>query len=42
MELTVNRQSSNGPKINSQPSNERVKISHQISQISLNDEDRLT
>ena len=48
----VNRQPSNGPKINRQPSkteyfyrqptNERAKISRQISQISLNDRDRLT
>ena len=47
MELTVNRQPSNGQKINRQPSkteyfyrqpsNERVKISRQISQICLND-----
>ena len=45
-------QPSNGPKINRQPprteyfyrqpSNERAKISRQISQISLNDRDRLT
>ena len=48
----VNRQPSNGPKINGQPlkteyfsrqpSNERAKIDRQISQISLNDRDRLT
>ena len=48
----VNRQPSNGPKLNRQPSkteyfyrqpsNERAKISRQISQISLNDRDRLT
>ena len=48
----VNRQPSNGQKINRQPSktdyfyrqssNERAKISRQISQISLNDRDRLT
>ena len=38
----VNREPSNGPKINRQPSNERAKISRQISQISLNDCDRLT
>ena len=48
----VNRQPSNGLKINRQPSkteyfyrqpsNERAKISRQISQISLNDRDRLT
>ena len=45
----VNRQPSNGPKINRQPtkkeyfyrqpSNERAKISRQISQVSLNDRD---
>ena len=50
MGLTVNP--SNDPKINRQPSkteyfyrqpsNERAKISRQISQISLNDRDRLT
>ena len=50
MGLTVNRQI--GPKINRQPSkkeyfyrqpsNERAKISRQISQISSNDRDRLT
>ena len=48
----VNRQSSNGKKINRQPSkteyfyrqpsNERAKISRQISEISLNDQDRFT
>ena len=48
----VNRQQSNGQKINRQPSkteyfycqpsNERAKISRQISQVSLNDLDRLT
>ena len=47
----VNRQPSNGQKINHQtsktdyfyhqPSNERAKISRQISHISLNDRDRL-
>ena len=47
----VNRQPSNGPKTNRQPSkteyfyrqpsNERAKINRQISQISLNDQDRL-
>ena len=38
----VNRQLSNGLKINRQPSNERAKISRQISGIFLNDRDRLT
>ena len=48
----VNRQASNGLKINRQPSkteyfyrqpsNERAKIGRQTSQISLNDRDRLT
>ena len=48
----VNRQPSNGQKINRQllkteyfyrqPSNELAKISRQISQISFNDQDRLT
>ena len=48
----VNRQPSNGLKINRQPSkteyfyrqpsNERAKISRQTSQISFNDQDRLT
>ena len=48
----VNRQASNGLKINRQPSkteyfyrqpsNERAKISRQTSQISFNDRDRLT
>ena len=42
MGLTVNRQPSKGQKINRQPSNGRAKISRQISQISLNDRDRLT
>ena len=40
MGLTVNRQMAK--KINRQPSNERGKINRQISQISLNDQDRLT
>ena len=38
----VNRQPSNGQKINGQPSNERAKISRQISHISLKDQYRLT
>ena len=48
----VNRQPSNGQNISRQPSkteyfyrrpsNERAKVSRQISQISLNDQDRLT
>ena len=40
MGLTVNRQKRN--VFYRQQSNERVKISRQISQISLNDRDRLT
>ena len=40
--LTVNRQPSKMEYFYRQPSNERAKISRQISQISLNDQDRLT
>ena len=40
--LTVNRQKRNIFTVNRQPSNERAKISCRISQISLNDQDRLT
>ena len=42
MGLTVNRQMAQNLTVNRQPSNERAKISRQISQISLNDRDRLT